>query len=506
MTRVGVCLGMAWALSVFPFAGALPADPPAPGDRPLPAGALARLDPSDSKLSGTVGSLVFSPDGKTLALGSQTGSFCLWSLDGKMNARPFGGHEGGACAMWFSADCKRLASVGGEGSLRWWDLATSKELQCLGTPRKGLYDPQSVYTAAFTADGKKVALGGWSGDIRIWDTGTGKELHHWKTSNGITFVAVSPDGNLVTDPFQVWQIDGKPVAKLTREGIWKGGQAFSPDGEILAGLNWGPEVFLWKPATGKLLARLKVKERMGSAVAFSPDGQTLATAEEGGGTVRLWEVRTRQERLVLSGNVDPVITALAFSPDGRRIATGDREAVALVWNATGLAGEKAALTSLRECWKDLASADAARAYGAIWGLVAHSQKGVALLGEHLRPAPGATDEKIKGLIADLDSDEFSVREAATESLRQVSDVAEAALRKALASPPSPEAARRIEAVLREIEDPASAPERLRAERAVEALEHIGSKGARDVLKLLAQGAPQARLTQQAQAALKRLDK
>jgi WD40 repeat protein len=57
-------------------------------------------------------SLVFSLDGKTLALGSNRGSFCLWSLDGKGSARLFGGHDGGVLAMWFSADGKRLASVG----------------------------------------------------------------------------------------------------------------------------------------------------------------------------------------------------------------------------------------------------------------------------------------------------------------------------------------------------------------------------------------------------------
>src|SRR5262249_18800102 len=160
---------------------------------------------------------------------------------------------------------------------------------------------------------------------------------------------------------------------------------------------------------------------------------------------------------------------------GRRLASGDRNAVVLVWDATGWAGKKATFPSLPACWKDLASADAVEAYGAIWGLVAHSQKGVALLREHLRPVPAAADEKIRGLIADLDSERFRVREAAKASLRQLYDVAEPALRKALASRPSLETARRIEELLRAIEDPASAPEQVRAERAVEALEHIGNQ-------------------------------
>jgi WD40 repeat protein len=106
MTRVRLCLGLACAISVSQFAFALPTDSP-PGDQPLPAGAVARLDPSDSKLFGTWG-VAFSPDGKTLALGSQEGSFCLWSLDGKGSARQFRGHDGGALAMWFSADGKRV--------------------------------------------------------------------------------------------------------------------------------------------------------------------------------------------------------------------------------------------------------------------------------------------------------------------------------------------------------------------------------------------------------------
>src|SRR5262249_15513269 len=104
-------------------------------------------------------------------------------------------------------------------------------------------------------------------------------------------------------------IQGKVVAKLERDVLWKGGQAFSPDGTVLAGLNWGPEVSIWKSTTGRVLSQLKVKNEMGSAVAFSPNGQTLATAEQGGphsvvgnahatrAVARAWTCRPGHQRL-----------------------------------------------------------------------------------------------------------------------------------------------------------------------------------------------------------------
>ena len=63
----------------------------------------------------------------------------------------------------------------------------------------------------------------------------------------------------------------------------------------------------------------------------------------------------------------------------------------------------------------------------------------------------------------------------------------------------------FEPLLEKLEGPVTAPELLRALRAVEALERAGTAEARAVLARLAGGAPPARLTREAQAASKRLD-
>ena len=80
------------------------------------------------------------------------------------------------------------------------------------------------------------------------------------------------------------------------------------------------------------------------------------------------------------------------------------------------------------------------------------------------------------------------------------------LRAALRSNPSAEVHRRLGDLLERNKGKTTAPELLRGVRAVEVLEHIATAEACDVLKKLAAGAPEARLTQEAKAAVDRLAK
>jgi hypothetical protein len=77
------------------------------------------------------------------------------------------------------------------------------------------------------------------------------------------------------------------------------------------------------------------------------------------------------------------------------------------------------------------------------------------------------------------------------------------LRRTLAQNPPLETRRRIAAVLDEL-DPEKTPARRRQERVLQALEHLDTAEARDILKELAEGEPNVRLTREAKAALERL--
>jgi hypothetical protein len=270
-------------------------------------------------------------------------------------------------------------------------------------------------------------------------------------------------------------------------------------------------------ATGKVLSRFVDSQHTSvTYMALAPDGKTVALVGHGrqfdghAETVYLWEVATGKVRWAFSGHwywVD----AISFSPDGRQLVSSSQDGTALVWDVTGLVSDRRGpqpLTPERldALWAALASADAARAYQALWNLTAFPRQTVPWLRERLTPVPAVDAQHVARLIADLDSDRFAVRGKSAQDLERLGELVEPALRQVLAGNPRLEVRRRVEQVLEKLEAPATDAEQLRALRSVEVLEHVGTVQARKVLEALATGAPAARLTQEARASLDRLAK
>jgi hypothetical protein len=146
--------------------------------------------------------------------------------------------------------------------------------------------------------------------------------------------------------------------------------------------------------------------------------------------------------------------------------------------------------------------DAGQAYGAVWTLVASPEQSVPLLQDHLRPVPRPDARIVARHLSDLESADFTVRQRAAEELAKFGDAITPALRRALEGKPSLEVSRRVQELLERSRD--WSPERLRAHRAIQALEYIGTRSARDVLEALAAGVPGTQLTEEAKASVHRL--
>src|SRR5262249_10173542 len=173
------------------------------------------------------------------------------------------------------------------------------------------------------------------------------------------------------------------------------------------------------------------------------------------------------------------VWALALAPDEKTLASASHDGRLLSWDLAGMPRiprEVKLEPRQRDAyWRDLTGLDAPPARRAVCALSADPGGPLPLARKRLtpRPAPGGlTPAQIDRLIADLNDDEFGVRERASALLEKAGSAAEAALRKALAAPASAEARKRIEQLLRLLPPGGLRAVDLAAIRGVQVLEYI----------------------------------
>jgi WD40 repeat protein len=368
------------------------------------------------------------------------------------------------------------------------DVSTGMELGRLRDPA----NLNRSYGAVFGHDGplcfspdRKVLASGSYNKIRLWDAGTGMELSLLEGHQGhIHALTFFPGGRLLGTEGGGKETDVSPPRRR-----------FDRTNRI------------WEVSTGRQLSVVGDKETPFWR-AFAPDWHTYAaTAME---DVLLCEAATGKPLLYFT-NPGMECEAVAFSPDAERLAAGYQDGIGLVWDLSPQGWRaptaKATPEPLRQFWTDLAGDDAPRAHSAIYTLAHHGAPALAFLRERLKPVPKGYAERLRQSIADLDADEFPTRETAMRELTRLGPDAVLPLHAALDAKPSVEARKRIEALLKELHPwYIKEPETLRTVRAIWVLQRMATPEARAVLDTLAAGAPEARITQEAQAALRFLDR
>jgi RNA polymerase sigma factor (sigma-70 family) len=311
-----------------------PAAPPVRVDRfgdPLPEGAVARFGTVRLRQGWMASRVLFSPDGKKLAVAGLGRPLGLWDVANGKEIRQFHQKDIQASGVDFSPDGTLLAE--GHFDVRLWDTKTGVLRHALGPAQA------SQRAVVFTPDGKTVISGGHDNLIHSWNVQSGDSLGKLEGhTNSVLTLAVTKDGSTLASggsdqTIRLWDLAGRRQIReikgaANKEGYFHG-LSFSPDGRWLASVenDGNAPGRVWDVRTGKERFQLGRYSSHAYTVAFSPDGKLIASGH-GDGAIRLWDPATGKELRhwscqfgVPTGDMAHGLRNLAFSPNSKTLAT-----------------------------------------------------------------------------------------------------------------------------------------------------------------------------------------
>lgn len=274
--------------------------------------------------------VAFSPDGQTIASGSQETSVRLWRASEGTLLHTITGHSNIVTAVAFSPDGKLLASGSPDFTVRIWRVADGVLVRTLN---HSLY----VYSLAFSHDGQILVSGSGGptseGKVQLWRVTDGTLLRTFVHTGLVGTVAISPDGQIVASTsgsvteaiaIRLWRVsDGALLRTVSGSG---GKIGFSPDGQTLAAGGTNNTAQLWRVSDGALVRSFTGGS---NSVVLSPDGQLIAAVTEDN-SIQVWRVSDGVPLRRLSGHTDTV-TELAFGPDSQSLVSSSYDRTIKLW-------------------------------------------------------------------------------------------------------------------------------------------------------------------------------
>ncbi|MCG9129508.1 leucine-rich repeat domain-containing protein [Candidatus Poribacteria bacterium] len=278
-----------------------------------------------------VNTLAFSHDGKILAsTGVSNPEIQLWDIQKQIAYYPIPVPSNGRINMYpihsiptmaFSKDNSTLITINHNGLIKHWDIQTSNNMASLTINAYSHKGPMAI-----NSDGTIFATGRWNGKIGLWKT-TGGEMGSWEPN---ILIQEKPyktlKGHSRTFDNNSW------IAKLFK--IKRDSEimciTFSPDGKKLATGSMDKDVQLWDAVKNKKLKSFQGHTGWVTAVTISNDGKYLASGDTDT-IVRIWDVDKGSELAVLKDHRN-CIQSLAFTPDGKTLASGSADGTIRFWN------------------------------------------------------------------------------------------------------------------------------------------------------------------------------
>jgi WD40 repeat protein len=277
--------------------------------------------PGESDTSTWSDCIAVMPDGRHAITALHDDPFLfVWDLAARREVEHPHGRNFPACAGAFSPDGTLLATAdGGFHVVRLWDPAAHLPLP-----------DRNVYQLAISSDGRRAISLGGDETVRLWDLDRGAEVARRRLTDG-TSVALSAAGDRMLLGFEngwarlydvasgaeLWSLAGRAGS-----GAWK----LSPDGRLAVTSSYKEGLAVHDVTTTKELWRVPLGDYTSAVAAFSPDGRLLAHVDR---DQRLTIRTAREGREVRRLGEAIRHWSLGFSPDGRYLLVDEGAIVIL---------------------------------------------------------------------------------------------------------------------------------------------------------------------------------
>eukprot|EP01047_Picozoa_sp_COSAG01_P015409 COSAG01_NODE_771_length_13718_cov_54.441442_14_plen_606_part_00 len=277
--------------------------------------------------------VAFSPNGKTVCLGSADKTASLIDVEtGAVLRKIEGVHLRGIRGVAFSPDGKTVCLGSSDKTASLIDVETGAVLRKI----EGVHS-EGINGVAFSLDGKMLCLGSADKTASLIDVETGAVLRKIEGvhSGSISGVAFSPNGKMLclgSSDKTASLIDVETGAVLRKiEGVHSGsisGVAFSLDGKMLCLGSYDKTASLIDVETGVLLRKIEGVHSSYPiyAVAISPNGKTVCLGS-GDRTASLIDLKCSVAHKIRGVHTE-LVYGVAFSPDSKMVCLGSADKTA----------------------------------------------------------------------------------------------------------------------------------------------------------------------------------
>lgn len=198
-----------------------------------------------------------------------------------------------------------------------------------------------ILSTCFSPDNQNLLSCSEDGTAKIWDVSTGRVIKTLaEQSHDISFASYSPSGNYIIttnkdSTIRIWKSQSAKLLKTIHAPARSISASFSPDERQIASADLDLSIRVWNITTSKIVTSCKFKEFLPWNVIYSADGGKIIFSTMGDySPVVALDAKTGNElfRSEVPKGQHEMILSLACSQDSKKILTASTDSTVRVWD------------------------------------------------------------------------------------------------------------------------------------------------------------------------------